>query len=144
MVDAVADERFAGVDLVAMKRAAVVAVAYDSVDDDARSRWLLVDGCRAVQLEAQTHHIQSHKFHLLPYRTDNLTAVTRVEKKHQEIKLYKYYFKMKIICEDGKSFRQLQHFSVQQKNLFRLWSLLNKKNHFYLLLLSGLAFQVKL
>lgn len=52
---------------------------------------------------------------------------------------------MKIICGDGKSFRQLQNFSVQQKNIFRLWSLLNKKNHFYLLLLlSGLAFQVKL
>lgn len=78
-VAAVADESFAeadadaGVDLAAMWRVAVVSIAYDFADD-VRSRWSLADARSAVQLVAQTHHIQNHKFHLPPYRTDNLTA----------------------------------------------------------------------
>lgn len=79
---AVADEPFAGadaddgVDLAAMWRVAVVSIVCDFADD-ARSRWSLADAWLAVRLVAQTHHIQSHKFHLLPYRTDNLTAANR-------------------------------------------------------------------
>lgn len=89
---AVADERFveadadAVADLAVMWRAAVEPIAYDFADD-VHLRWSLADAWLAVQLVAQTHHIQNHKFHLLPYRTDNLTAAMKQEKEcENEIK----------------------------------------------------------
>lgn len=76
---AVVDERVAGadvdVDLAAMWRVAVEPIVYGFADDDVHSRWSLANAWLAVQRVVQTHHIQNHKFHLLPYRTDNLTAV---------------------------------------------------------------------
>lgn len=77
MVNVVADERSVGAELVAKMRA-VVEVACDFADDDERLLWSLADAVQRVfQRVAQIHHIQNHKFHLLPYRTDNLTAATR-------------------------------------------------------------------
>lgn len=60
--------------------AVVGAAANDSVDDE-RSQWSSADAIYRVQHVAQIHHIQSHKFHLPPYRTDSLMAEKKMGEK---------------------------------------------------------------